>query len=238
MSKKIQKYLCQCPICNFGFKKYMPYGDTNRQNAMCPKCGSIERYRLLYLYLLNETKFFEKNKAYVLEIGPIKCSEKIFQKKDKDIDYISVDKYRHTKAEIISDATNLSFQDNVFDLIICYHVLEHIKDDIKAMVEIFRVLKPQGMALIQVPIDVNRKSTFEDSNVPKKIYEEIFGQKDHVRIYGIDFKKRLERVGFNVARNSYIKNFSKKECLKFGLKDRYSLKLYTTCEDIYICKKS
>lgn len=135
------------------------------------------------------------------------------------------------------DLKNLAFRKNFFDCMICFHVLEHVKDDLSAMREMFRVLRPEGWALVQVPIDVNRAKTFENFNVPEKNYETIYGQSDHVRIYGLDFKHRLESVGFCVRIDSYIDELNDETINKYGLKHRYKIKLYETCDDIYYCSK-
>lgn len=228
---------CQCPICSAEFEKFEPYGDTNRQDARCPECGSTERYRLLYLYLLRETNFFEKESVNVLEIGPSKCTERFIQINQKN-HYVSVDRFSHNKPKIISDATTLPFLNDSFDLLICYHVFEHLRNDQKAMEETFRVLSPEGIALVQVPIDIQRETTFESSEVSPERYEEVFGQKDHLRIYGLDFINRLRSAGFVVSRLAYVNHFTKEERQRFGLKDQYPLKLYQTCEDLYVCTKS
>ncbi|MEG3066539.1 methyltransferase domain-containing protein [Acetomicrobium sp.] len=116
---------------------------------------------------------------------------------------------------------------NQFDCIICYHVLEHIPDDQMAMKEIFRVLKPGGWAILQVPI--LRDKTFEDPSViTPEDRERVFGQRDHVRIYGLDYKDRLEQAGFSVKVDDYVKQLSSDVIERYGLmKD----------ENIYFCSK-
>ena len=105
-----------------------------------------------------------------------------------------------------------------FDLIICNHVLEHIDDDIKALNEIFRVLKSGGVAILQVPINFKRNETFEDQSIiSRKDREKYFGQYDHVREYGLDFKERVEKAGFEVEMVNYTENFSEEIKLKYGL---------------------
>lgn len=127
------------------------------------------------------------------------------------------------------DITNINLPDNQFDCIICYHVLEHILDDKKAMKELFRILKPGGWAILQSPVDPNRDETFEDPNVvsPEE-RERVFGQRDHVRIYGQDYKNRLERAGFTVKLDNYSRELGDNIIKKYGLmKD----------ETIYFCSK-
>ena len=112
----------------------------------------------------------------------------------------------------------MNFENKSFDLIICNHVLEHIDDDKKALNEIFRVLKPGGVALLQVPINFKRSETFEDQSIiSRKDRENYFGQYDHVREYGLDFKERVEKAGFEVEMVNYTENFSEEIKLKYGL---------------------
>jgi len=215
-----------CPCCNGRFRKFLPFGVKPRANALCPRCGSLERHRLLWLYLKNRTNFFKDN-LKVLDIAPMD----FFQQKCKalpNLNYISAD-ISSPIAMIKMDITNISMRDNQFDCIICYHVLEHIPDDQKAMRELFRVLKPGGWAILQSPIDYHRDKTFEDQNIvlPEE-RERIFGQKDHVRIYGRDYKDRLERAGFTVNPDNYVRELGDDKIKKYGLmKD----------EIIYFCTK-
>jgi len=107
------------------------------------------------------------------------------------------------------DITDISFGNDYFDFIICNHVLEHIQDDRKAMSELFRVLKPSGEAILQVPISKNAKETFEDFSITSpEEREKYFGQKDHVRIYGKNYKNRLENVDFKVELYDIKKDMS------------------------------
>jgi len=103
-------------------------------------------------------------------------------------------------------------------LIICNHVLEHIDNDFKAMEEIYRVLKKNGIGILQVPIDESLSITFEDKTIiDPKIKSELFGQYDHVRKYGKDFYDRLKSVGFKVKKIDVQKNLSEKEIKEYSL---------------------
>lgn len=221
-----------CPVCSNTVDNFLPGGVLKRQDVKCPICGTRERYRLLTLYLRNETDFFKK-KYKVLEV----CPEKGFSdlcKNSKNLDYISIDLYKD--ADLKMDITNLKFKEKTFDYIICYHVLEHILDEKKALRELIRVLKNDGVCLITCPVNLERKITLEDKNCIDPIKRKrIFGQDDHVRTYGTDLFDRLSEGGFSVKIFKYIKRFSKSEILKYGLKDEYNLLLYRTNEDVYIC---
>jgi len=127
------------------------------------------------------------------------------------------------------DITDINFENDYFDFIICNHVLEHVQDDRKAMSELFRVLKPDGEAILQVPISKYNKETFEDfSIVSPREREKYFGQKDHVRIYGKDYKNRLENVGFKLEIYDIKKALNIKEAKRLGLNRE---------EILYVCFK-
>lgn len=204
------------PINGKSYRKFLPYGYVNiRENVLSPGTLSLERHRLLWLYLQNETGFLNK-KLKVLHVAPEQAFYKKF-KKNKNWEYITVD-LSSPLAEIKADITRLPFQDNSFDLIFCNHVLEHIKDDKKAMKELYRVMKPGGTGIFQVPLDKNRQESFEDDSItdPEE-RSRIFGQYDHVRIYGMDYFEKLKKCGFEVVKENYIDRFSKEEIDKYRL---------------------
>jgi 2-polyprenyl-3-methyl-5-hydroxy-6-metoxy-1,4-benzoquinol methylase len=126
------------------------------------------------------------------------------------------------------DLAELNIETNTFEMIICNHVLEHVEDDKKAVMEMYRVLKPGGVAIITVPIDSKRNETYEDLSVTKpKDREREFGQWDHLRYYGLDFQQRLETADFTVKTEHYARSFSNGDYEKYGLAD----------EPIFVCKK-
>lgn len=214
-----------CPCCNWHFRRFLPYGVKSRPNAQCPRCESVERHRLLCLYLKEKTTFFKDN-LKVLDIAPNQFLQKKF-KSLSNIDYISVDD--SGLADITADITEIPLEDNSLDVIICYHVLEHIPNDRKAIRELSRVLKPSGWALIQSPIDLSLNKTFEDPTiVTPQERERVFGQSDHVRIYGKDYKERLEEAGFKVSIDNYVRGLKSSTIKKYVLSDN---------ELIYLCSK-
>lgn len=186
-----------CPCCNGFFPRFIAGGPVLRPNACCPRCGSLERHRLLWLYLQEKTDFFT-SRLSVLHVAP----EAVFQEKFKrltNLDYLSAD-IASPLAMIQMDITEIPFPDNTFDVILCSHVLEHIPDDRRAMAEIFRVLKPGGWAILQVPIDMKREVTYEDPTITEpEERRRHFGQDDHVRWYGKDYGERLSSAGFDVS---------------------------------------
>jgi SAM-dependent methyltransferase len=191
-----------CPICERHFRKLLPFGIRSRENAKCPRCGSLERHRLLWLYLKEKTGIF-KNNMKVLDIAPMECLQRRF-KKMQNISYISAD-LSASNAMIKMDITNIDLPDNQFDCIFCYHVLDDIKDDIGAMKELYRILRPGGWAILQSPINVKVEKTIEITNDISEECERMYGVKDEIKIYGNDYKERLEKAGFVVKMDNYIK---------------------------------
>lgn len=204
------------PIDGKSFKTFLPYGyGTQRSNVLSPSTLSLERHRLLWLYLKNNTDFFTA-KHKVLHFAPEQAFYKRFRKM-KNLEYITTD-LNSPLADVKADICNLPFENNSFDVIFCNHVLEHIPNDTKAMQELYRVLKPGGFGVFQIPQDLNREQTFEDNTITdKKKRAKIFGQYDHVRIYGRDYFDKLRSVGFKVNEVNYTNTLSEKDVTKYCL---------------------
>lgn len=209
------------PIDGKSFKSFLPYGyGKQRNNALSPSTLSLERHRLLWLYLKNETDFFtSKERKKILHFAPEQAFYKLFRNQ-KNIDYTTTDLFSPL-ADVKADICNLPFEDNSYDIIFCNHVLEHIPDDTKAMQELFRVLKKGGMAILQIPQELARETTFADDSITdQKKRAEIFGQYDHVRIYGRDYFDKLRSNGFTVIEEDYTNKISpelvEKYCLAKG----------------------
>jgi SAM-dependent methyltransferase len=204
------------PIDGKGFRKFLPYGyEIQRPNVLSPSTLSLERHRLLWLYLKNETAFFTTDKK-VLHFAPEQAFYSRFRQM-KNLDYTTTD-LNSPLADVKADICNLPFKDNTYDVIFCNHVLEHIPDDTKAMRELYRVLKKGGMGIFQIPQDLNRDVTFEDNSITdRKERAKIFGQYDHVRIYGKDYFDKLRSVGFKVDEVDYTKTLLEEEITKYCL---------------------
>jgi len=204
------------PIDGKSFRKFLPYGyETQRENVLSPSTLSLERHRLLWLYLKNETDFFTADKK-VLHFAPEQAFYKRFRKME-NLDYTTTD-LNSPLADVKADICNLPFADNEFDIIFCNHVLEHIPGDTKAMQELYRVLKKGGMGIFQIPQELERATTFEDDSITdKKERAKIFGQYDHVRIYGRDYFDKLRSIGFKVDEIDYTANLSKENIKKYCL---------------------
>lgn len=204
------------PIDSKSFKSFLPYGyGKQRNNVLSPSSLSLERHRLLWLYLKNETDFFSVEKK-VLHFAPEQAFYKRFRKMS-NLDYVTTD-LNSPLADVKADICHLPFKDNEFDIILCNHVLEHIPDDTKAMEELYRILKPGGFGVFQIPQDLNRETTFEDDSITdKKERAKIFGQYDHVRIYGRDYFDKLRSVGFKVEEVDYTARLSEDDIIKYCL---------------------
>jgi len=219
----------ECPICQGNYRALLPAGNQKeRLNSKCPRCRSLERHRLIWLYLKKRTNFCNVD-LKVLYVAPEYC---FIQKFDslKNIDYLSID-LESPLAMRKMDITDLNLADSSFDCIICLHVLEHVENDSAAIKEFYRILRPKGWAILQVPI--LRKMTFEDPKInTKEARLKHFGQEDHVREYGLDFKDRLEDSGFSLK----IENV--REFISESSVNRYRLLLEDSIlENIYFCKK-
>ncbi len=204
------------PIDGKSYRKFLPYGYKNvRENVLAPGTLSLERHRLFWLYLTHETSFFSENHR-VLHLAPEQAFLKRFRGL-KNIEYTTTD-LNSPIADVKADICDLPFENDSFDFIICNHVLEHIQDDTTAMRELFRVLAPGGTAIIQVPYDRSRAVSFEDDSITdKEERTRIFGQYDHVRVYGMDYFEKLKKVGFEVDAVDYTAQLSDEEIERYRL---------------------
>lgn len=204
------------PIDGRSFKSFLPYGYENpRDNVLAPYTLSLERHRILWLYLKNETNFFTAP-LKMLHFAPEQAFYKKFREL-KNIEYTTTD-LNSPLADVKADICNLPFEDNSFNVIFCNHVLEHIPDDTKAMQELYRILKPGGWGVFQIPQDLQRETTFEDDSITdKKERAKIFGQYDHVRIYGRDYFDKLRNIGFLVEEIDYSSTMTSEDIEKYRL---------------------
>jgi len=197
------KYECNC--CKSSFRKMLP--KANRPNAECPRCGSLERTRLLMYYLKNETTIFEK-KLKVLHFAPESSLYSILSK--SNLEYIDGD-IHPAYANHIVDITDIKYADDYFDLIICSHVIAHVPDEKKAIQELRRVLSPHGEAIILTYINPNSEETIDHDwiNTPE-LRKEHYGEPDCLRLHGSDFKSTLEKANFKVNQLDYRKRLGQK----------------------------
>jgi predicted SAM-dependent methyltransferase len=196
----------ECPVCEKSFRKFLSYGSdvAHRENILCPYDLTLERHRVMWLYLKNKSDFFTQPNLKVMHIAPEQCFYPKF-KKQKNLDYTTGDLVSPL-ADLHFDLHHIPLEDNQYDVVFCNHVMEHVKDDLQCMKELYRIMKPGGWGIMQVPIDSTRTETYEDWSItdPKE-REKHFWQYDHVRLYGLNYPKRLEEAGFRVE----IVDFSK-----------------------------
>ena len=218
----------ECPICEIKYRKFLPYGRLKpRPNALCPDSLSLERHRLMWLYLKERTSFFNSPHK-LLHIAPELCFIDRF-KSMENLDYTTAD-LESPLADVKMDVHDIPFEDNTFDVVFCNHVMEHVEDDIKAMSEIYRVLKKGGWAIIQSPQDYRRSTTLEDPNItdPKE-REKVYWQADHVRLYGLDYGQRLQKAGFTVKEDRFVMELPNEMVRRYALPAN---------EIIYFCAKN
>lgn len=186
----------ECVICDF---KASDWVQLPNNDLLCPNCGSLARDRRLW-QLVKEN--YIKNDIQILDFSP---SRPLFRKwkKEKNVNHIASDLSGDFMADVAYDITQIVEKENTFDLIICYHILEHVIDDVKAMSELYRVLKPNGTVLIQTPF--KEGEIYEDYSITSEAERLLhFGQEDHVRVYSVEgLKTRLESVGFDVIVNRF-----------------------------------
>lgn len=204
------------PIDGRQFCAFLPYGyEKPRENVLSPSTLSLERHRLLWLYLQNETDFFTRP-ARLLHFAPEQAFYNRF-KRLGHLDYVTTD-LNSPLAQVKADICNLPFASDSFDIVLCNHVLEHIPDHRKALSELYRVMKPGGWGIFQVPQDLKRETTYEDPTItdPQE-RRHLFGQYDHVRVYGRDYFDLLRQAGFQAEAVDYTKTISPE------MADRYRL---------------
>jgi SAM-dependent methyltransferase len=223
----------ECTVCGRKFRRFMPYGRIRkRENALCPGCLSLERHRLLWLFLKTKTDFFSAP-LKVLHIAPEYCFIKRF-KALVNLDYTTGD-LESPLADVKMDILDIPFGDEQFDVVICNHTLEHVEDDRRAMKEFHRVLKEGGWAILNSPINEDREITYEDLSIsdPRE-REKHFGQRDHVREYGLDYTQRLSEAGFTVNTQDILSEMTEAQVERYGLLHYDKM---TAEELIYLCFK-
>jgi SAM-dependent methyltransferase len=201
-----------CPCCGRRFRKFARFHGESDQ---CPGCGSLMRHRSLLLYLRDVLRVQDRD-ADVLHVGP-GPSLRQWLEAQPGVNYLSTD-IDPSVADVQADVRDLPFRDGMFDLILCVHVLEHVLDDRAALRELFRVLRPGGTAVLQVPPS-DLEETLEDPDITDpEDRERYFGQFDHVRLCGRDYGDRLHAAGFDVEPVDYVERFDEAERAAYGLR--------------------
>lgn len=205
-----------CPCCERSFRDFVVTQAVTRRKGECPFCGARERHRMTMLFLREKTSLFIEG-GRLMHVAPEPTFMKQLRGVSK-IEYVSID-LESPLADVRMDLTDLYFRDDLFDYVICSHVLEHVPDDRKAMAEIYRVLRPGGIAILMVPLDYGRKKTDEDPSITDPAERlRRFNQEDHVRIYGTDYFDRLREAGFDVTLDRSAETMNARELRRLGLK--------------------
>lgn len=228
-----------CPICEQSSLYFLPASriaklvfhylpDGRFKDAQCPYCSSAARQRLFFYWITKNLP--PPSPQRVLHIGPGGVTTLISKMKDLfGNGYVTTD-LCHPAAQVLSDITSLAFPSEVFDIIYCSHVLEHVRDDRKAMQECRRVLRFGGRAIFMVP--VASEKTFEDWTITDPSERaKVFGRKDHVRLYGPDFHDRLSDAGFQVEMFRAEDLMEKEEMKWIGLAR------YANEEILFVCRR-
>jgi hypothetical protein len=218
----------RCNCCDQTFRRFRSWRDDNgRPSPMCPRCGSLGRHRVDWLFLSERTDLRHRP-IRLLHVAPEPALEQCLERLPNVV-YLTAD-YDSALAMERMDITDIRYPDRCFDAIICNHVLEHVEDDRRAMRELRRVLRPGGWALLQVPVEPSRVVTFEDASVtdPRE-RARVFGQYDHVRVYGSDYVDRLKDAGFAVSVDNFVTTIAESRVCELGLDSN---------ETIYFCRRT
>lgn len=199
----------QCAVCKRRSSRFLPWhmryeinehytvvAGRPRKNHHCPACHATSRMQMMYFYL--EQLFQSKSERFrVLHVAPERSLRKWLSEHDR-VDYVSMD-IGSPMAMVHTDLMQLCFDENQFDVVIASHVLEHVYADRQAMRELLRILKPEAVAILQVPIALELEQTIDDPDEKNPLERERrFGQNDHLRLYGQDYADRLAEEGFAV----------------------------------------
>lgn len=216
-----------CPICGHGARRFVPYGHPVRPEARCVWCSSLERHRLIWLYFQKRANLFDGKGRLALHVAPESCFEPRLRAR-LGSGYVTAD-LNDRRADVRMDIMSIGYPDETFDVVYCSHVLEHVADDRKAMRELRRVLKKDGIAILLVPI-VGGAHTFEDPAItdPKE-RARLYGQHDHVRSYGADYVDRLKEAGFAVDVVAVRDLATEEEAVRMNLS--------AAAGEIYVCRR-
>ena len=183
-----------CPVCGSRFDRFKP--DWNRADAVCWSCGAHERHRALALVLDAQPQLLDGARS-LLHFAPEWCLRRRLGSLTQ-LRYVTAD-LDPAKGELQLDLLDLALPDACFDAVLCLHVLEHVQDDRAAMGELRRVTAPGGWAIVMVPLDLERASTYEDASIrDPQARRRAFWQHDHLRLYAPDVAERLRAAGFEV----------------------------------------
>lgn len=213
-----------CPCCDSHLRRFSAFGVRPRPDALCPVCGALERHRLASLFFRSRDELLCGLRS-ILHVAPEPPIARILRSSASEA-YVSID-FSDDGAMVLADLTRMPFRSRSFDAVFCSHVLEHVPDDRRALEELYRILRPGGWALVQVPI--SGEATVEDPSITDpELRRRLFGQPDHVRVYGRDFRDRLEEASFAVSVERPHQGFDQASITRCGLR---------SVNDMYLCRK-
>jgi SAM-dependent methyltransferase len=204
----------RCPICRASLRRLLPEGHDHAalreldvvggecwDGRSCPVCFANTRTRLLWHWLDHESGLLSEH-LQILHVAPeFGIYWRLSALPNLDYRAVDLDPQRYAYAGPVerADLTDLELPDGSVDLVLANHVLEHVVDDARALSEIRRVLRPGGVALLQVPISHKLERTLHDPEAASaEARERVYGQRDHLRLYARDYYALLERSGFQV----------------------------------------
>jgi predicted SAM-dependent methyltransferase len=231
-----------CCICNYRIGQFLPYkGGLNAlssflkvldivgsdiDNFSCPRCWSHDRERHLFLYLEKMELLSKFHMSHILHFAPERWIAKIIADK-KPSQYIKADLYPAAPDIVKVDMLNIQYPSEFFDFVIANHVLEHVNDELQALKELYRVLKPGGFAILQTPYSAKLLHTFCDAGIDDdESRVQAYGQEDHVRLYGRDIFERFESVGFISRVKTHSQILAGIDAKKYGLNQSEPFFLY------------
>lgn len=208
----------ECPICGSRQRRFLPYGYVrSREDALCPRCLSLERHRMLWLWIERESDLMQRLPR-LLHIAPEVSLMKHFRRLYRGTEgYITAD-LESPLADMHFDVQDIPLADRSVDVVICNHLFEHVADDRLAMRELYRIMRHGGWGIMVVPEDRTREHTFEDDSITDAAERtRLFGQYDHRRIYGRDYDERLREAGFVVERVDYAAKLTADERSRYAV---------------------
>ncbi len=221
----------ECPLCGYQARILKLGGKIGK----CPQCITYARHRLIGFYLQDHLNV--ETRIKMLHVAPEPGLKTMITKRFPLLQYTDIDSGEGESGQVAThniDLCSLPYPDDVFDLSICSHVLEHIEDDKKAIAELYRVMKPGGSAIILMPIEPDLSRTIEDPTIRSlKMRKKIFGQEDHVRRCGTDYWQRLYQVGFVRREEGYSFQGTDDQMRYFQMNEEYAEKDFYNRLDIF-----
>jgi len=220
----------ECPCCGGRFRSFRRH--PGRPGALCPRCHSLERHRLLWLWLRERGEIFTE-RLDLLHFAPEIAFEPVLAAQS-NLHYVPADLHPTTERQIRVDIMGLPFEDASFDVVLCNHVLGEVPDDRRAIAELHRVLRPGGRL---ITTNVINESLAETRPRPRRAARPGEGQLTggNIRLYGRDFPERLAAPGFDVEVVRYLDAIPEEQRERYGLREVGGA---GTGNDVYVARKA